>query len=178
MTFLEAYAASMPAGMPKAPMWWCLILTCRGCSQTVRLSTRRYEPLLRLLRYSSEGGPRLTKPFHPPAVLWRLEVSAGGHILATAGDRPTRLKITRCRSARRAPPTTLSNEPRTATGNAPAPVPAAAGAAARWSEACWASPSSTATNAAGRSWLRVPLKSARVASMRSRKGEAPIEQTL
>jgi len=125
MTFLEAYAASMPAGMPKAPMWWCLILTCRGCSQTVRLSTRRYEPLLRLLRYSGEGGPRLTKPFHPPAVLWRLELSAGGHILATAGDRPTDLRSHVVVVQDAPPPTTLSNEPRTATGNAPAPVPVA-----------------------------------------------------
>jgi len=51
-------------------------------------------------------------------------------------------------------------------------------AAARWSEACWANPSSVATSAAGRSWRELPLKFVHAVSMRSRKAEALIHSTL
>ncbi len=69
-----------------------------------------------------------------------------------------------------------ARKPSSKSANAPesAPVPAAAGAAARWFEGCWASPSSTAMNAAGRSWRELPRKFAHAASMQSRKGETLI----
>ncbi len=86
MTSRGAFAASMRAGMPKAPTWWCLIPTWPAYSQIMRRSTKHCERLHRLFRYRSDGEEKQTNSFRPAAAMSGIDANAESLDLAAMDE--------------------------------------------------------------------------------------------